>query len=333
MYFIGFFCVLFVFVGNEVFISDGLCVDKVFFEVGVDFIGCLWCGCFDWDGLCVNFFYVCGEVGLQVQQSVIGVDYVVQVWFFEVQFSYEFVMFFIVQFGDVCFNGGVYWYYYRFFLFGDGVNLIEVWVVFEIVFIDVCDVYGWFQGQEVQIVDGFFFFFGQIQCVQYIGVFQLWQVFFQCGQFNFCVFIVVFGFFGDVVNCVFVGIKVRQCQFGVDNVNIFCWVYFFCDVNNIIVFKVVNYMVDGFGFMDVGQKLVVKIFIFGCVFYQVCDIYEFYGGWQDVLWFDDFSQFVQMWIGYWYDIGVWFNGIEGEVGCFNICFGECIEQGGFVDVG
>ena len=40
-HFTGFFRALFAFVGNEVFISDGLRADKTFFEVGVDLTGCL----------------------------------------------------------------------------------------------------------------------------------------------------------------------------------------------------------------------------------------------------------------------------------------------------
>ncbi len=40
-HFTGFFCTLFAFVGNKVFIGDGLRADKTFFEVGVDLTGCL----------------------------------------------------------------------------------------------------------------------------------------------------------------------------------------------------------------------------------------------------------------------------------------------------
>ncbi len=68
------------------------------------------------------------------------------------------------------------------------------------------------------------------------------------------------------MNRAFAGIKVRQRQFGVDNVNIFRRVHFPRDVNNIIVFKAANHMADGFGFTDVGQKLVAKTFTFGRAF-------------------------------------------------------------------
>lgn len=40
-----------------------------------------------------------------------------------------------------------------------------------------------------------------------------------------------------------------------------------------------------------------------------------------------------MWIGYWYDIGIWFDSVEWKVCCFNIGFCQCVEQGGFFDVG
>lgn len=58
-----------------------------------------------------------------------------------------------------------------------------------------------------------------------------------------------------------------------------------------------------------------------------------YGGRQNALWFDDFSQLVQTRIGHRHDTGVRLNGTEGEVGRFNTRFGERIEQGGFADVG
>lgn len=93
--------------------------------------------------------------------------------------------------------------------------------------------------------------------MQYFCFGQVWQVFFQCGQFCFGVFIVVFGFFLYVMDSVFVGIEVSQSQFGIDNINIFCWVYFICYMDDIVVFKVVNYVIDSFSFMDIGQELVI----------------------------------------------------------------------------
>ncbi len=51
------------------------------------------------------------------------------------------------------------------------------------------------------------------------GVFQLRQAFFQRGQLNLRVFIAAFGFLRRAVRIrAFAGIKVRQRQFGVDNV-------------------------------------------------------------------------------------------------------------------
>ena len=299
----------------------------------MDLTGCLRRGRSDRDGPCANFFHARGEVGLQVQQSVTGADHAVQARLFEAQLSHELVTLFIVQLGDVRFNGGAHRHHHRPFLLGDGANLIEVRVVLETVFIDVRDVHGRLQGQEAQIADGLFLFFGQIQRAQHTGVFQLRQAFFQRGQLNLRVFIAAFGFFGDAVNRAFAGIKVRQRQFGVDNVDIFRRVHFPRDVNNIIVFKAANHMADGFGFTDVGQKLVAKTFTFGRAFHQARDIHELHGGRQDALRFDDFSQLVQTRIGHRYDTGVRLNGTEGEVGRFNTRFGERIEQGGFADVG
>lgn len=157
--FIGFFGVLFVFELDEVVVGDYFGVDEVFFEVGVDYVGGLWGGGVDVDGLGVDFFYFGGEVGLQVEQVVVGMDYMVQVGFFEIEGFEEYVFFFVVfQFGDFGFDFVVYRYYYCVFFFGDGFYYIQVWVVFEVVFGDVGDVYYWFVGQQVEVVYQVFFF-------------------------------------------------------------------------------------------------------------------------------------------------------------------------------
>lgn len=133
-------------------------MDKVFFKISMDFVCCLRCGCFNWNGLCMYFFYFSGEVSLQVQQFIIGMDYMVQVWFFQFKFLYKFVMFFVVQFGNVCFNSSINWNYNRIFFCCDFMYLVKIWVVFKIVFVDVGDVYCWFQCQEVQVMNSCFFF-------------------------------------------------------------------------------------------------------------------------------------------------------------------------------
>lgn len=43
MLFVCVFCILFVIEFNEVFVVYDFSVNKVFFEVGVNFICCLWC--------------------------------------------------------------------------------------------------------------------------------------------------------------------------------------------------------------------------------------------------------------------------------------------------
>lgn len=115
------------------------------------------------------------------------------------------------------------------------------------------------------------------------------------------------------MNRAFAGIKVRQRQFGVDNVDIFRRVHFPRDVNDIVVFEAANHVTDSFGFADVGQKLVAETFAFGRAFNQARDINELHGGRQDTLRFDDFSQLVQTRIGHRYDTGVRLNGTEGKL--------------------
>lgn len=135
------------------------------------------------------------------------------------------------------------------------------------------------------------------------------------------------------MNRTFVGVEVCQRQFGVDNFNIVSRVNFVGNVNDVVIFKVANNVIDRFGFTDVGQELVIQIFVFRCVFYQIGDIDKFYGRGKRTLRFYDFSQLIQARIRYWYDVCVRFNGVEWKVGRFNIGFGQRVEQGRFFDVG
>lgn len=64
MLFVGFFCVLFVVIVDEVVVSDYFCMNEVFFEIGMDDVGSLGCGCVNFDCLGVDFLYFCCEIGL-----------------------------------------------------------------------------------------------------------------------------------------------------------------------------------------------------------------------------------------------------------------------------
>lgn len=52
-----------------------------------------------------------------------------------------------------------------------------------------------------------------------------------------------------------------------------------------------------------------------------------------MFWFDDFGECFQVCIWYFDDVDVWFDCVEWVVFGGDVSFGQCIEQGGFVDVG
>lgn len=68
-HFPGFFGTLFAFVGNKVFIGDGLRADKALFEIGVDFTCGLRSRCADRDSPRANFLHACGEVVCRFSSS------------------------------------------------------------------------------------------------------------------------------------------------------------------------------------------------------------------------------------------------------------------------
>ncbi|CQC00352.1 Uncharacterised protein [Salmonella enterica subsp. enterica serovar Typhimurium str. DT104] len=105
------------------------------------------------------------------------------------------------------------------------------------------------------------------------------QAFFQRGQFRFGVFIAAFGFLLYAMDSALAGIEVSQRQFGIDNINIFCRVYFTRHMDDIVVLKAANHVTDSFSFTDIGQELVTQPFAFGRAFYQTGDIHELHRGW------------------------------------------------------
>ncbi len=92
-------------------------------------------------------------------------------------------------------------------------------------------------------------------------------------------------------------------------------------------------MADGFGFTDVGQKLVAKTFTFGRAFHRARDIHEpmVVGRMRCGLTISASLSRRGSGIGTTPVFGL--NGTEGEVGRFNTRFGERIEQGGLPTLG
>lgn len=67
---------------------------------------------------------------------------------------------------------------------------------------------------------------------------------------------------------------VGDYEFGFDGFCVGEWIDGIIDMGDVVIFKVVQYMGYGIYFVDIGQELVVEIFVFGGVVYKVCDVYK-----------------------------------------------------------
>ena len=72
--------------GYKIVKSDYLGANKTLFEIGMDLARCTWRGITHANSPGPHFLRASGEVGLQVQQLITGMDYPVEPWFFETHF-------------------------------------------------------------------------------------------------------------------------------------------------------------------------------------------------------------------------------------------------------
>lgn len=203
------------------------------------------------DGLGVYFFFVSSEVVMQFEQVVVGVDDVVEVWFFEVYFGEYFEVVFEIEFGEFCFELVVECDDFGFFGCGVFVYGVEMRVVFEVVGVDVGEVYCWFGCQQVKVVEVFCIVGVYFESVSWFEFVEMGlQLFEQSGLF-FCFMVVVFGSLGDVLQGFFDGLEIGECKFGVDYFDVIVWIDVVGDVSDVFVFEVVYDVCDCFDFVNV----------------------------------------------------------------------------------
>jgi hypothetical protein len=89
---------------DKVLKANGLGADETFLEIAVDDACRLRGGPAFFDGPGARFLRAHGEIGLQAEEIVAGVDEAGEAWFFEADCGEEFRLFLIRERGDFCFQ-------------------------------------------------------------------------------------------------------------------------------------------------------------------------------------------------------------------------------------
>ncbi len=148
---------------HVVSITDNLCADKSFLEIGVDHPRCLWCrGTFLYSPG-PHFLGAGGEVGLQAQYFVAGANHAVQARFLHAQILQKLGLLFRVQLGDFCFQLVADCHQLGAFRFCNLFDCIEVRIIAETLFIHVGNIHNRLDGKQVQVFQVRKFFFVEVQ--------------------------------------------------------------------------------------------------------------------------------------------------------------------------
>ena len=104
-------------------------------------------------------------------------------------------------------------------------------------------------------------------------------------------------------------------------------------MNHVVVFKAAHHVDDGVGFADVREEFVAQPFAGAGACDQTGDIDELDNGALDFLRVHDSRQRIKPLVRHFDDADIGLDGAKGVVFCRNACVGQCVEQGGFSDVG
>ena len=92
-------------------------------------------------------------------------------------------------------------------------------------------------------------------------------------------------------------------------------------------------MKDGIRLPDVAEEFVAQSFSLARPLHQACNVHDFDGGWNNVLWINQFRQFLKARVGHGDDTNVGLNRTKREIRALRLRIGKAIEKGGFTDVG
>ncbi len=287
----------------------------------------------DLDGPGPHFLDAGGEVGLQAQQRVTGADYPVQAGLFHAHLLQEHGFFVVVQLRDFGLELVADGDHHGIFGGGDFPDLVQVRVVLKAVLVDVGDVHGGLDRQQAQLPDQCHLVLVQIHAAHRPALVQHRQQLFEHSQLGFGFLVAALGDPLYPLDRLLDGFQVSQGQLGVDHLDVGRRVYLVGDVDDVAVFEAAHHVGNGVGLADVGQELVAQAFTLGSTGHQPGNVHEFHGGGDHALGLDDIGQGVQAGVRHGHHARVRFDGAEREVFRADTGFGQCIEQGGFADVG
>src|SRR5690554_4546791 len=318
---------------HEIIVADDFGADESPLEIGVNYGGGLGGSGADFHGPGADFLNTGGEVGLQAQQAVAGPDHAVEPRLVHAHFVQEHGFFFVFQFRNLGFQLVTDGDYHGVFGFCNFPHGIQVRVVLEAVFVHVGDVHGGLDGKQAKLANQCHLVFVQAHAANGFAFVQHRQQLFKHLQLGLGFLVAALGDALYSLDRFLDGVEVGQCQFGVDHFDVRGRVYLVGDVNHVAVFKAAHHVGDGVGLADVGQELVAQAFTLGCTGNQAGDVHEFHGGGNHALRLYDFRQLGQAGVRHGHHAGVRLDGAEGEVFRADAGFGQCVEQGGFADVG
>lgn len=84
-------------------------------------------------------------------------------------------------------------------------------------------------------------------------------------------------------------------------------------MHHVAIVEAPQNMKNGIRFPDIPQKFVPETFTFACPFDQTCYVDNLDSCRNDILWLDQFGQFIQPWIWYGNHANVRFDGAKWEV--------------------
>ena len=199
--------------------------------------------------------------------------------------------------------------------------------------IDIADIEHRLAGQQLQFVEGLFFFRVALDKAGRLTVAKDRKGAVDQLQRLLGLLVIALGLLLKVGAPLFETLEVRQHQLGLDHLGIGERIDLVGDVNDIAVFKAAQHIGDGIGLADIGEELVAQPFALRCAFHQARNIHKAHARRQNVRRLADGRQLFQPRIGHRHLAHIGLDGAEREVGRLRGGgAGECIEKCRLADI-
>jgi len=322
-------------VDKEVVGGVAVGLDEAALEVGVDDTGGSGGLGAAFDGPGADFLDAGGEVGDEIEQTIGGVDEAVEAGLAEAHVLEEFIALGGFELCDLGFHGSadandLGAFFFGTLLYGGGVIV----ALDESGVVDVGDVKLGLGGDEEQLSGEDALVVGEVGGAGRLAGVERAEELLQHGVLG-----LGFGIaacFGGALYlgvALLDGVEIGEEELGVDDVHVVERVDAACDVDDFGIVEAADDVADGVGGADVAEKLVAETFALASAFDEAGDVDELHGGGDQRLGFDEGGDFGETLIGHGDDAGVGVDGAEGVVRRLGLGRGECVEDGGFSDVG